>query len=96
MFEQAAAVGESAFVALHAFRDQGKRVVGSRHKTQPPSVRRATSLKLQCRKAPSHNGKYVSVDDGNVKLHSEYLVHLKEFIEAGNVEIVTDHRYLME
>ncbi len=51
---------------------------------------------MQCRKALRHNGKYVSVDDGDVKLRSEYLDQLREFAEAGNVKAVIDRRYPLE
>ncbi len=51
---------------------------------------------MQCRKTLSHNGKYVSVDDGALKLHSEYLVQLKELIEAGNIKAVIDSCYPLE
>jgi NADPH:quinone reductase-like Zn-dependent oxidoreductase len=57
---------------------------------------KSSELKEQCRKALNHNGKYVSVDDENPKLHAEYLVQLKEFIEAGNVKAVIDRSYPLE
>jgi len=57
---------------------------------------KSSELKVQCRKVLNHNGKYVSVDDGNVKLHSEYLVQLKEFIEAGHIKAVIDRCYPLE
>ena len=57
---------------------------------------KSSELKVQCRKSLSHNGKYVSVDDGTLKLRSEYLVQLKEFVEAGNLKAVIDSRYPLE
>ena len=57
---------------------------------------KSSELKVECRKSLSHNGKYVSVDDGSLKLHSEYLVQLKEFVEAGNLKAVIDSRYPLE
>jgi len=58
--------------------------------------KKSSELKVQCRKALRHNGKYVSVDDGDVKLRSEYLDQLREFAEAGNVKAVIDRRYPLE
>ncbi len=57
---------------------------------------KSSELKVQCRKALNQNGKYVSVDDGALELHSEYLVKLKEFIEAGNIKVVIDSSYPLE
>ena len=57
---------------------------------------KSSELKVRCRKALSHNGKYASVDDGIIKLNSEYLVQLREFIEAGNIKAVIDSRYQLE
>ena len=55
-----------------------------------------SELKVQCRKALSNNGKYVSVDDGTLKLHSEYLIQLKELIEGGKLKPVIDRIYTLE
>ena len=57
---------------------------------------KSSELKVQCRKSLCHNGKYVSVDDGTLKLRSDYLVQLKEFVEAGNLKAVIDSRYPLE
>ena len=57
---------------------------------------KSSALKVQCRKALSQNGKYASVDEGALKLHSEYLVRLKKYIEAGHVTAVIDRCYPME
>ena len=57
---------------------------------------KSSELKEQCRQALSLNGKYASVDDGTLKLHAEYLVQLKGFIEAGNVKAVIDRSYPLE
>ncbi len=57
---------------------------------------KSSELKVQCRKALNPNGKYVSVDDGALELHSEYLINLKEFIEAGNIKVVIDRSYPLE
>ena len=55
-----------------------------------------SKLKIQCKKALSQNGKYISVDDENVKLRSEYLILLKEMIEAGHIKTVIDKSYPLE
>ncbi len=60
-------------------------------------VKKKTShLKLLCRKSLKHDGKYVSVDDGFLKLHPEYFIRLREFIEAGKIKAVIDRRYTLE
>ncbi len=58
--------------------------------------RKSSKLKLQCKKALTPNGKYISVDDGSPKLHSEDLLFLKELIEAGQIQAVIDRCYPLE
>jgi NADPH:quinone reductase-like Zn-dependent oxidoreductase len=58
--------------------------------------RKSSKLKLQCKKALTPNGKYVSVDDGSPKLHLEDLILLKELIEAGQIKAVIDRCYPLE
>ena len=55
--------------------------------------RKTSKLKVQCRKALTQNGKYISVDDGIPKLSSEYLVTLKELIDTGHLKAVIDRCY---
>jgi len=57
---------------------------------------KSSELKVQCRKALGQDGKYASVDDSLLKYRSEYLIQLKEFIEAGKVKAVIDSRYPLE
>jgi NADPH:quinone reductase-like Zn-dependent oxidoreductase len=57
---------------------------------------KSSELKEQCRNSLNHNGKYVSVDDGSLELHSEYLFRLKDLIEAGNIKAVIDSSYPLE
>jgi NADPH:quinone reductase-like Zn-dependent oxidoreductase len=57
---------------------------------------KSSKLKIQCKKALSQNGKYISVDDGLLKLRSEYLIQLKEMIEAGHLKTVIDKSYPLE
>ena len=57
---------------------------------------KSSKLKIQCKKALSQNGEYSSVDDELLKLRSEYLIQLKEMIEAGRVKTVIDKSYPLE
>ena len=57
---------------------------------------KSSKLKVQSKKALSRNGKYISVDTGNPKLRSEYLILLKELIEAGHIKAVIDRSYPLE
>ncbi len=54
------------------------------------------NLKSQCKKALSPTGKYISIDDGSPKLKAEYLILLKELIEAGKFKAVIDKTYPLE
>jgi len=58
--------------------------------------KKSSKLKTQCEKSLSENGKYISVDDELVKLRSEYLISLKEIIEAGHFKTVIDKTYPLE
>jgi NADPH:quinone reductase-like Zn-dependent oxidoreductase len=57
---------------------------------------KSSKFKIQCKKALTQSGKYISVDDGRLKLRSERLVLLKELIEAGHFKPVIDRRYPLE
>ncbi len=57
---------------------------------------KSSKLKVQCKKALSQNGKYVSVDNSGLKLRSEYLIQLKELIEARHFKAVIDSSYPLE
>ena len=57
---------------------------------------KSSALKVQCGKALAQGGRYKSVDDGLLKYRAEYLVQLKELIEAGKVKAVIDSRYTLE
>ena len=60
------------------------------------AVGKRYSSKLQCKKALTPNGKYISVDDGTPKIHIEDLILLKELVEAGKIKPVIDRRYPLE
>ena len=47
------------------------------------AVGKKYSSKLQCKKALTPNGKYISVDDGTPKIRIEDLLLLKDLVEAG-------------
>jgi len=58
--------------------------------------RKSSKLKLQCKKALTPNGIYISVDDGHPKHPIEDLILLKELIEAGKIKSIIDRRYPLE
>jgi NADPH:quinone reductase-like Zn-dependent oxidoreductase len=58
--------------------------------------RKSSKLKLQCKNALTQGGKYVSVDGGMPWPRAEYLVRLKQIIEAGHFRAVIDRCYPLE
>jgi NADPH:quinone reductase-like Zn-dependent oxidoreductase len=58
--------------------------------------RKSSKLKVQCKTALTPNGKYISVDDGSPKLHTEDLNLLTELVEAGKIKPVIDRCYPLE
>jgi NADPH:quinone reductase-like Zn-dependent oxidoreductase len=60
------------------------------------AVGKRYSSKLQCKKALTPNGKYISVDEGTPKLYLEDLILLKELVEAGKIKPVIDRKYPLE
>jgi NADPH:quinone reductase-like Zn-dependent oxidoreductase len=51
---------------------------------------------LQCKKALTPNGKYITVDDGRPELRTEDLIVLKELVQAGKIKPVIDRSYPLE
>ncbi len=60
------------------------------------AVGKRYSSKLQCKKALTPNGKYISVDVGTPKLYLEDLILIKELVEAGKIKPVIDRCYPLE
>jgi NADPH:quinone reductase-like Zn-dependent oxidoreductase len=57
---------------------------------------KTSKLKNDCKNALSPTGKYVSIDDGALKLDSGRLDKIKEFVEAGYMKPVVDRCYPLE
>jgi NADPH:quinone reductase-like Zn-dependent oxidoreductase len=54
---------------------------------------KTSKLKDACIKALAPNGKYISIDNGNLLLDSKRLDLIKEFIEAGRIKPIIDKCY---
>ena len=57
---------------------------------------KTSAFKVACRKSLTQNGKYVSVDDGLLKIQPDYLPQLKKLIEMENIQAVIDKIYPLE
>jgi NADPH:quinone reductase-like Zn-dependent oxidoreductase len=58
--------------------------------------RKTSKLKLDCMKALSPGGRYVSIDDGNLLLEAKRLDMMRGLAEAGHVRPVVDRCYPFE
>jgi NADPH:quinone reductase-like Zn-dependent oxidoreductase len=58
--------------------------------------RKTSKLKKNCKKALVKGGKYVSIDDGALKLDSGRLALIKNLVEAGHIKPVLDRIYPLE
>ena len=57
---------------------------------------KTSKLKEACKKSLSTQRRYVSIDDGDLKLDSERLNKIKTYVEAGNLKPVLDKIYPLE
>ncbi len=57
---------------------------------------KTSNLKVSCKKALKKGGTYSSIDDGNLKLDSNQLSHIKELTEAGYIKAYIDKCYSFE
>jgi NADPH:quinone reductase-like Zn-dependent oxidoreductase len=58
--------------------------------------RRTSELKEVCKNSLRQNGRYVSIDDGDLELNSDRLNKIRELIESGMVKPVNDKCYPFE
>jgi len=57
---------------------------------------KSSKLKDACKKALLQSGKYVSIDDGDLKLDSGRLDKIREYVESGYIKPVLDKIYDLE
>ncbi len=57
---------------------------------------RTSKLKEECKNALAESGKYVSIDDGALKLNSKRLDFLTKLIEEGKIKPIIDKIYPLE
>ena len=57
---------------------------------------KTSKLKKVCKNALTSNGKYITIDNGALKLDSERLTRIKEFVESGIIHPVMDKIYPFE
>ena len=57
---------------------------------------KTSKLKNACKNALAPDGKYFTIDDSPLKLDSERLNKIKEYIEAGHIKPVLDRCYPMD
>ncbi|MBN2746635.1 MAG: NAD(P)-dependent alcohol dehydrogenase [Bacteroidales bacterium] len=54
---------------------------------------KTSKLKENCKKALAHNGIYVSIDNGDLRLSSKQLDNIKDYVEANRIKPVIDKIY---
>jgi NADPH:quinone reductase-like Zn-dependent oxidoreductase len=57
---------------------------------------KTSKLKNSCKKALTSNGKYVSIDNGDLKLYSHRLDKIKEYVESGHLKPLLDKTYSLD
>jgi NADPH:quinone reductase-like Zn-dependent oxidoreductase len=57
---------------------------------------KTSKLKDSCKRVLSSNGKYVSIDNGDLKLNSHRLNKIKEYVESGHIKPVMDKIYSLD
>lgn len=57
---------------------------------------KSSALKLQCKKALTAKGKYISVDHGSPKSHMENIELLKKLAESGHIKAIIDKIFPLE
>ena len=60
------------------------------------AVGKRKSSKFDFKKVLTPGGKFISVDDGSPKFHTEDLILLKDLVEAGQIKPVIDRLYPLE
>jgi len=60
------------------------------------AVGKQHSSKLQYKKVLKPNGKFISVDDGNPKIHINELIKISKLIEAGKLKTIIDKAFSLE
>jgi len=57
---------------------------------------KTSKLKIACKKALSPTGKYVSIDNGDLKTYSKRVDKIREYVESGYIKPVLDRIYNLE
>jgi NADPH:quinone reductase-like Zn-dependent oxidoreductase len=57
---------------------------------------KTSALKKACKRALAPGGTYISIDDGDMELSTPRLDELREFAEAGLLEVLIDRSYPLE
>ena len=57
---------------------------------------KTSKLKEACKQALSSNGKYAAIDDGDLKLYSQRLNKIKDYVESGHIKPVLDKIYQLD